>query len=44
MDKHDPYPALMGIEWAFDNNALLKLKKMMSFEIDTLRVVAPPNP
>jgi hypothetical protein len=37
MDESDPYPALLGIDWAFDNNAVLNLKKhQMSFETDTL--------
>jgi hypothetical protein len=37
MDDSDPYPALLGIDWAFDNNVVLNLKKrQMSFETDTL--------
>jgi hypothetical protein len=36
MDDSDPYPALLGIDKAFDNNAMLNLKKRkMSFEIGT---------
>jgi hypothetical protein len=27
MDESDPYPALLGIDWAFDNNVVLNLKK-----------------
>jgi hypothetical protein len=27
MDDSDPYHALLGIDWAFDNNAMLNLKK-----------------
>jgi hypothetical protein len=27
MDDSNPYPALLGIDWAFDNNAMLNLKK-----------------
>jgi hypothetical protein len=27
MDDSDPYPALLGINWAFDNNVALNLKK-----------------
>jgi len=42
MDESDPYLALLGIDWAFDNNAVLNLKKRkMSFEIDTLCMVTP---
>jgi hypothetical protein len=45
MDASDPYPTLLEIDWAFDNNAMLNLKKrQMSFEIDTLCVVAPLDP
>jgi hypothetical protein len=45
MDESDPYPALLGIDWAFDNNVVLNLKKrQMSFETDTLCVVAPLDP
>jgi hypothetical protein len=45
MDESDPYPALLGINWAFDNNVVLNLKKsQMSFETDTMRVVAPLDP
>jgi hypothetical protein len=36
MDDYDPYLALLGIDWAFDNNVVLNLKKrQMSFETDT---------
>jgi hypothetical protein len=45
MDESDPYPALLGIDWAFDNNVVLNLKKrQMSFETDTLCVVMPLDP
>jgi hypothetical protein len=45
MDDSDPYPALLGIDWAFDNNAVLNLKKrQMSFETDTLCMIAPLDP
>jgi hypothetical protein len=45
MDESDPYPALLGIDWAFDNNVVLNLKKrQMSFEIDTLCMVTPLDP
>jgi len=27
MDENDPYPTLLGIDWAFDNSAFLNLKK-----------------
>jgi len=42
MDDFDAYPTLLGIDWAFENNVLLKLKKShMSFETDTLWMVVP---
>jgi hypothetical protein len=45
MDESDPYPALLGIDWDFDNNAVLNLKKcQMSFETDTLHMVTPLDP
>jgi histidyl-tRNA synthetase len=45
MDESNPYPALLGIDWAFDNNAVLNLKKrQMSFETNTLHVVALLDP
>jgi hypothetical protein len=28
MDDSDPYPAFLSIDLAFDNNVMLKLKKM----------------
>jgi hypothetical protein len=45
LDESDPYLALLGIGWAFDNNAVLNLKKrQMFFETNTLRVVTPLDP
>jgi hypothetical protein len=42
MDESNPYPTLLGIDQAFDNNAMLNLKKRhMSFEIETLHVGMP---
>jgi len=36
MDDFDPCPSLLGIDWAFDNNMVLNLKKrQMSFETET---------
>jgi hypothetical protein len=28
MDDSDPYLSLLGIDWEFDNNAVLNMKKM----------------
>jgi hypothetical protein len=45
MDESNPYPSLLGIDWAFENNVVLNLKKRkMSFETDTLHVVMPLDP
>jgi len=45
MDESDPYAAFLGIDWVFDNNAVLNSKKhQMSFENDTLCVVVPLDP
>jgi hypothetical protein len=42
MDISDPYTALHGIDWAFDNKVVLNLnKRQISFEIDTVCMVAP---
>jgi hypothetical protein len=27
MDDSNPYPALLGIDWAFDNNVILNMKQ-----------------
>jgi hypothetical protein len=38
---HIPTLALLGIDWEFENNVMFNLKKRhMSFEIDTLHVIA----
>jgi hypothetical protein len=37
-----PTPALLGIDWAFNNSIVVDLKKRhMKFEGDGLRVIAP---
>jgi hypothetical protein len=42
MDDSYPYPALLSIDCAFNNNTILNLKKrQMSFEIGTLHMIAP---
>jgi hypothetical protein len=38
----DPYPALHGIDWAYEKYALIELKKdTMTFEADGIKVVQP---
>jgi len=45
VDDSCPYPTLLGIDWAFDNLAVIYLKKRrMTFEGDGLRVIAPLDP
>ena len=45
MGDKDPYPALLGIDWAYDNYAVIDLKKdTMMFEADGIKVVQPLDP
>ena len=45
VDEREPYLALLGIEWDFDNNDVIDPKKeMMTFEVDGDRVVQPLDP
>ena len=45
VDDSFPYPALLGIDWAFNNSTVVDLKKRrMNFEKDGLRVIAPLDP
>ena len=45
VDEICPYPALLGIDLAFDNLIVINLKKRrMSFEGDVMRVIAPLVP
>jgi hypothetical protein len=42
VDDSFPYPAFLGIDWAFDNSIVVDLKKRhIKFERDGLRVIAP---
>jgi hypothetical protein len=42
VDDSCPYPALLGIDWAFNNSTVVDLKKRrMTFEGDGLRVIVP---
>jgi hypothetical protein len=41
-DDSNPYPTLMGIEWAFENHESINLKKKeMIFEVWDLKVTTP---
>jgi len=45
IDDNWPYPALLGIDWAFNNSIVVDLKKRcMKFERDNLWVIAPLYP
>jgi hypothetical protein len=45
MGDKDPYPALLGIDWAYENYAVIDLKKdTMTFEADGIKVVKPLDP
>ena len=45
VDGTNPYLALLGIDWAFDNLAIINLKKrQITFEADGIKVVAPLDP
>jgi hypothetical protein len=42
VDDNFPYPALLGIDWAFNKSTVVDLKKIhMNFEGDGLRVITP---
>jgi hypothetical protein len=45
VDDRCPYPALLGIDWDFNNLTVVDLKKRrMTFEGDVLRFISPLNP
>ena len=45
IDDSNPYPSLLGIEWAMVNAAVINLKKrQMTFEGKGLRVIIPLDP
>ena len=45
MEDNRPYPALLGIDWEFDNMVVINLKKRhMTFEDKQIWVIAPLNP
>ena len=45
IDDRNPYPALLGIEWALNNDAVINLKnRQMNFEGKGLRVIVPLDP
>jgi hypothetical protein len=45
VDGTTPYPTLLGLDWAFENHALINLKtRKMTFESGDYRVIAPLDP
>ena len=45
IDDINPYPALLGIEWAMANAAIINLKRrQMTFEGNDLRIIIPLDP
>jgi hypothetical protein len=45
IDDNTPYPVLLGINWAFENQAIINLKKKtMSIEGNGIRVIGPLDP
>jgi hypothetical protein len=45
VDDSKPYPTLMGLEWAFDNQEIINLKRReMIFEFEDLKVTTPLDP
>jgi hypothetical protein len=45
MGDKDPYPSLLGIDWAYENYAIIDLKRdTMMFEADGIKVVQPLDP
>jgi hypothetical protein len=42
MDDIQPYPTLMGLEWAFDNHEIINMKRRENiFEVKELKVTTP---
>ena len=45
IDDSNPFPALLRINWAFDNLAVINLKKkQMTFEGHNIRIIVPLDP
>ena len=45
IDDSNPYPTLLGIEWAIENSAVIDLKnRQMTFEGKGLRFIVPLDP
>ena len=45
VDDTNPYAALLGIDWAIENQTIINFKKrILSFEDEDMRVVSPIDP
>jgi hypothetical protein len=45
VDGTTPFPSFLGLDWAFDNHAIINLKtQKMTFESREYRVIAPLDP
>jgi hypothetical protein len=45
VDDTTPYPALPGMDWAFNNHTIINLKtRKMTFESGEYRIIAPLDP
>jgi hypothetical protein len=45
VDDTTPYPVLLGLDWAFDNQDIINLKtRKMAFESEEYKLIAPLDP
>jgi hypothetical protein len=45
VDDTTPYPALLGLDWAFANQTIINLKtRKMTFDLEDYSVIAPLDP
>jgi hypothetical protein len=45
VDDNQPYQMLMGIEWAFDNQAIINMKRRENiFEVGEMKITTPLDP
>jgi hypothetical protein len=45
VDDTTPYPTLLGLDWVFENQAIINLKtRKMTFESGDYRIISPLDP
>jgi hypothetical protein len=45
VDGKTPYPKFLGLDWAFDNQAIINLKtRKMTFELGEYKFIVPLDP